>query len=150
MDGMRTMTLLTPSSTGPASPVEQLAHGITREWILDRRAVIYAGINPTRAAIDIWYEAFKEDLLAWPADRRFLVVHDLTNKNVALTPYARKRTQDMIYLRPELKGFSAVIMRNNFASHLIELFLRQQTQTPRIRRIFFSHEKAIDWIKTLV
>jgi hypothetical protein len=149
MDGFRTMTSLPSSSTGPGSPVEQLPHGITREWMLDRRIVIYSGINTPRASVDSWFEAFKEDLLAWPADRPYLVVHDLTHKNVALTPYARKRAQDMIFLRPDLKGRSALIMRNTFASHLIELFLRQQRQTPRIRHVFYNREKAVAWLREL-
>ena len=109
--------------------------------------MIYAGVHPARAAVDVWYEAFKADILAWPGDRPFLVIHDLTHKNVALTPYARKRVQEMVFLRPELEGRSALILRSTFASHLIELFLRQQKQTPRVRRAFFSREKAIDWVK---
>jgi hypothetical protein len=148
MDDNRAMP--SRASSGPSSPVEQLSSGITREWILDRRIVIYAGVNPARAAIDTWYDAFKTDILAWPADRPYLVLHDLTNKNVALTPYARKRAQDMIYLRPELKGHSALLLRNTFASHLIDLFLRQQRQTARERHVFYSREKAIDWLKALL
>jgi hypothetical protein len=148
MDENRAMSSPTPPSSGPASPVEQLTAGITREWILDRRIVIYAGINLSRAAIDSWYEAFKADIMAWPVDRPYLVVHDLTHKNVALTPYARKRAQDMVYLRPDVKGRSALIMRNTFASHLIDMFLRQQRNTPRERRVFYTREKAIEWLKT--
>jgi hypothetical protein len=144
--------ITTPTAESPTSPstsVEQLGHGLSREWLLDRRIVVYTARDASRPVVDAWVETFKKDIVAWPADRPFLVMHDLSAKNIAATPYGRRRAQEMVDIRPDLKGRAAIVVANTFTMHLVELFLRNQKQhTPRLRRLFFSREKAFEWLKS--
>ncbi len=128
------------------TPVEKLSPTVSREWLHDRMIVVYRVTNSSRTTADTWYEAFREDLTHWPDDRPFRAMHDFTGGMVASTPYGRMRGQQMVDMRPEISGRVAILLSNSFTAHMIELFLRMQKQTSRVRGVFFDREQAIQWL----
>ena len=135
------------STETPALNAEQLSAGVRREWLLDGRIVVYVLGNSSRETADVWVETFKADIMRWPADRPFLVLHDLTAKTVAATPYAVWRAREMVESRPELAGRAALVLADTITAHMAELFLRRQRQKPRLRQVFYERERAIEWLK---
>jgi hypothetical protein len=126
---------------------EQLSAGVRREWLLDGRIVVYVLSSSSRETADVWVESFKADIARWPSDRPFLVLHDLTAKSVAATPYAVWRAREMVESRPDLAGRAALVLADTITAHMAELFLRKQRQKPRLRQVFYDRDRAIEWLK---
>ncbi len=134
--------------TEAAPPViEQISPGVRREWLLDGQIVVYILSDASRATANVWVETFKADISRWPSDRPFLVLHDLTAPKVAATPYALIRAKEMVDSRPDVAGRAALVLSDTISAHMAELFLRMQKQDSRLRQVFYSREKAIEWLK---
>jgi hypothetical protein len=142
---VRNQTTSLPTDITPFG-AEQLSRGVRREWLLDGRILVYVLTSSSRETADVWVETFKADIMRWPADRPFLVLHDLTAKTVAATPYAVWRAKEMVQARPDLAGRAALVLSNTITAHMAELFLRRQRQKPRLRQVFYSRNKAVEWL----
>ncbi len=137
--------VLTPSTTD-SSKIERLSPGLTREW-LSGRVVIYTLTDSRRETIDAWIAAFKSDIASWPADRPFLVMHDFSVKGPISTPYARRRAQELVDARPDVRGRAAIIFpRNSLMITMIQLFLSRQRNPARKQRAFSTRELGIAWL----
>ncbi len=124
--------------------VERIVPGLTREWLCDGRVVVYRLADEQRATIDMWIDAFRVDLLNWPADRPILIIHDFSSRDTDATPYARQRAHELIWMRPELKGKAAIILPATVAALMIKAFvaIAQGKETPRAQQAFTSRVKA--------
>ncbi len=127
--------------------VEQLSQAVTREWLCDGQIVAYTVTDARRESVDAWVNAFKEDIMNWPLDRPFRVLHDLSARGAVSTPYARMRAQEVVAVRPEVKGRAALVLSGSLVNSLIHVWLnRQSEKTPRIRKTFLTREQAIAWL----
>ncbi len=127
--------------------VEQLSPGLTREWLCDRRIVVYTVTDVRRESVDAWVDTFKTDTMNWPANQPMLVIHDFTAPGAVASPYARARAQEIVEVCPEVKGRAALVLSPSVFNSLIHLFLnRQNASTPRVRKTFMSREQALAWL----
>ncbi len=134
------------ASTSSPRAVEWLSAGVSREWLFDKKVAVYTVLNASRESVDTWAETCKTDINNWPANQPVLLMHDLSAKGIALTPYARERSQAIAATRPESRGRIAVVLSSSLAASLIQLFLRTEKRTPRIHRAFSSREKGLAWL----
>ena len=132
------------SATGT---VEELSSGLTREWLYDGQIVVYTVKDVRRETIDAWLETFTTDIMNWPADGIFRVVHDLSIAG-GITPYGRTRGQEMFNTCPEVLTWAALVLPDTFVNDLIRIFLRtQSTHTEsRVRECFTTREDALKWL----
>lgn len=141
-----------PSDVSPMEPssIEQLSPGVKREWLFAGKIVVYTVTDSRRESVDAWISAFKSDLMGWSADRPFLLIHDISVRDAAATPYLLARVQEMVLVRPDVRGRAAIILPGNFVDQMIRIFLDRQekrvTHIPRERKIFASREQAIAWL----
>ncbi len=136
----------TDTSTPSSSPVEWLSPSVSRQWLMNNRVVVFSVTDAKRESVDKWAEACKTAIANWPPDQPVLLMHDLSARGLALTPYARERAQDIAKTRPEARGRVAVILSSSLAATLIQLFLRSERETPRTHRAFASREKGLAWL----
>jgi hypothetical protein len=134
------------TSTSSPHTIERLSPSVSREWLLGKTIVVYKVTDAHRESIDTWAEACAVDITNWPGDRPVLIIHDLSARGIALTPYARERSQPLMDMRPEAKGRIALVLPGNIAASLIQLFVRSPKKAPRARHAFSSREKALEWL----
>ena len=136
------------TSRDTSSVSQQVSSGVCREWLYDGRIVVYTLANVHRSTIDNWFDAFKADILEWPSDQTFLVMHDLSSNRLDATPYARHRAHELSTLRPELHGKAAIVLPHTIAAAMIEVFVRvtQSKGTARVQRVFTSRDTAMAWL----
>lgn len=141
-----------PVSNNPgledASPVEQVMPGMTRQWLLDRRIVVFTMTSPSREVSDGWINTVKATMENWPSDRPYLAIHDLTSNKMSLTPYARKHAEELIPLSAMAPGYAAIILPRSFIAQVIRVFLRTQKQQGNQNLVFFSRQEALEWLKS--
>ncbi len=127
--------------------VERLSRAVTREWLCDGQIVAYTVTDAHRESVDTWANAFKADIMNWPLDRPFRVLHDFSAQRAVSTPYARTHAQELVLLRPEIKGRAALVLSGSLVNSLIHVFLNRQSEsTPRVRKTFLSRDQAIAWL----
>ncbi len=147
MSSLQTVQSVSPVAV--ASNIEQISPSVTREWLFDRQIVVYTLANPRRDTVDAWIDAFRSDIMSWPADRPFFVVHDFSVKGSASTPYARTRAQELVDMRPQLKGRAAVVLpQSSITIAMIQVFLSRQRKTARTQRAFARRDQAIAWLRS--
>jgi hypothetical protein len=133
-----------------ASPDEQIVPGMTRQWLLDRQIVVFTMTSPSRDIVDAWIDTVKATMENWPGDRPYLAIHDLTSNKVSLTPYARKRTEELLPLSAKVPGYAAIVLSRSFMAQVIRLFLRSQKQQGVNNVVFFSRQEALEWLKSKI
>lgn len=142
---MRSSPSLRPGDNVESS-VEQIAPGLSRSWLLNKRIVVFRLSSSSRSVADAWVECVKETMEHWPKGQPYLAIHDLTSDKVSLTPYARKRAEELIPLSAGAPGYAALLLSPTFVAHLIRLFLRAQRQQGNENQIFFNMTDAVKWL----
>jgi len=125
---------------------ETIIPGFTRSWMFDKRIVVFRGTGVERTIVDAWVNCVKETMLQWPPNQIYLAVHDFTMKELFLTPYARKRAEELIPLSTQTPGHAAILLTPTVTAHLIRLFLRTQRRSGNDNQIFFNKADAIKWL----
>ena len=62
----------------------EIASGITREWLFDGRVIVYTVSSVNLAAINRWSISAVQTLEAWPKDRPYLALHDISKPGIGL------------------------------------------------------------------
>ena len=128
--------------------VEKIGQFVTREWIDNRRIIIYRVYSITREAVDDWIASAFEIFMAWPATEPLLIVYDFSVSGaLSITPYIRKRTAELAEARPELMGRAAVILPRTIGAQAARIFVLISLKKNRVRRVFFTMDDALAWIR---
>lgn len=81
---------------------ETYPYGIVREWLDDRRIVaISSEGDMQRPAIDTWAQVCIATQREWPSGVTVLCLCDLCRSVQSFTPYALRRTEDILRARPD-------------------------------------------------
>jgi hypothetical protein len=131
-----------------ASAVEVIDEGATLSWLHDGKIACFTITSVARATVDAWLNRSNEIAQAWPADKPYLAIQDVTA--ATLTPYIRERSAATVAMTPKyLKGRSAVVISPSAVNRLIQMFVtvslaRQQAQIQR--KVFLKKSEAIAWL----
>lgn len=139
-----------PPPGGPGDQTgEKIAPGVTREWLAEGRVVKYTLTNTLVDSLEAWAETAIQTMEAWPPDRPYLAIHDVSAPAVILTPHARRCSQRIASAAPALKGRVAVIVPRGALGHLLRIFLNRLmiNSGKRLLKAFFSQEEALAWLE---
>lgn len=126
----------------------QLAEGLYKEALHDERIVAYTITNLHRETIDLWANDARQVFEAWPTQWPFLNLQDFSaNKNFTVTPYLKKRAEELTSTRPDFIGRTAVIVPKSFIAQAARLFLAALKNKKRQRQIFFTREDGLAWLQ---
>jgi len=142
---MSTPAMPPPNST--VNPVEQITPHVVLEWLFERRGFAITIRNGSRDTVDAWFETVKAIALAWPPDQLFLSLYDFSYPNIAMSPYARSRSEALRDLRPELNTRTAVVLHNPLVVQLAQFFIVLGRRDSLVARIFTNRPPAIDWLR---
>jgi hypothetical protein len=139
-----------PVEPTPSPSIEELAPGVTLEWLFDRQMVVLTLQTAAREAIDATLERIKHIMETWPADRPYIAMQDLSYPKLNMTPYARERIKEPQQWCPELGGYIALVLPSTFVAQIVHLFLRTQKDDRREVRGFMSRDKALAWLQSKI
>jgi hypothetical protein len=127
------------------------ASSIRLGWAAGGKIALYQLSAMDIATLEAWCTAVYEDIMAWPADKPYRALHDLTlNEHLSLSPRARAYGLKLFYARHDLKGRVVALLNKTvpaqIAARVIRTFTRLQSRSSLTVEIFFDRQKAIDWL----
>ncbi len=126
--------------------LEQITPHVTREWLCGRRIVVFKVTSFEDAEVDAWAKVYIEALAAWPPDRPFLAVQDISYRLFALTSRTRARIAEVYRLGRNTKGRVAVILPNTLMAQTVRFFLGTLRRVTASVRFFTSREAGLAWL----
>lgn len=129
--------------------IEHYDFGITREWIDEGHIVVITTQGDMRRdAIDAWVNVSLDTLSLWQVDRPILVIQNLSSKMQGFTPYARKRSEDILAQLSDRPCYTALILPNTFIFRVIGFFVgRQRVDKHQENRVFTNVEEGLAWLR---
>ncbi|MCS6835166.1 MAG: hypothetical protein NZ750_04010 [Anaerolineae bacterium] len=104
----------------------------------------------SRATVDAWYNFLTQRIGQWDEKQPYLVLYDLRDRRVSMTPYLRERAAVLNALRPEVSGRIAILINRSATSYLMMAFARLRSHASRQARIFFVEGAAVQWLEELL
>jgi hypothetical protein len=132
------------------SAPQELTPGLTRQWLLDEQIVVFKATAVTRLVTDTWIDTVKDVMRKWPKDRPYLVIHDFRHQNIAFTPYARSRAEELVRIPISVPGYAAIIVPKSFVGQIIRLFMRTQKSVGIENRLYFEYHEGLSWLKSKI
>lgn len=140
----------TPVPDEPPVETEVLAPYLTRQWLLNRRIVVYKATEATRHAVDAWIDAIKDTRRLWPPDQVYLAIHEFSDIRIMLTPYARAQSSAIITEGSHAPGYAAIVVRHGVIGQTIQIFLKLQHHPLNEHQVFFAFNEALNWLKSKI
>lgn len=130
------------------STAQHVAAGLYVTHLYDPRIIIFHVHDVHAATIDAWYEGNKEAILTWPADVPFRSVHDLNaGQHVIMTPRVRALGLQLLYMRKDFRGRTAIATHSTLGATIVNLFMRIQTASPIKGAVFPDLAQALSWLR---
>lgn len=142
--------------------MEMFYPGISREWVLDNRVVVYTLHSPQMATLAAWSEAALATLESWPKDQPYLAVHNISQAglgllyctaveqdifNIGVLPQARKTVNALLAANPGWPVALGLVVSGSVTGHLAKILYRQTAQETRIQsKAFLYQDMALNWV----
>jgi len=126
-----------------------LIKGVVFEWLNDE-AFLFTLSDVHREAVDMYINTAVGLLSNWDLDKPMRIISDMSDENMSLTPYFRKRLNDITSTinTSKVHGVSAVVMGGGFIETLIVFFGNAfNKRTPNFKQRYFTDkQKGLDWV----
>jgi hypothetical protein len=116
--------------------------------VYDERILMFTLNNMHREVIDRWAQEATDWLRNCPDEIPFLTLVDLSAPNMTATPYLRERSSEMIRVRPEKAGRTAIVLPYSITTRAMQglFILINRLNQHRRRKIFLKRDEAIAWL----
>lgn len=129
-----------------AEPSEDLANGLTFQWIFNHQAVAFVAQHTERALVDAWINKLSVLGAQWPIEKPLFVFCDFSGKNCVSTPYARERNRQLLNAHPGRKLAVAMAVQDTFSMQLSRLFVRAFSSPQRNINLTFKATDGLIWL----
>jgi hypothetical protein len=143
-----------PPATTISPPIEELGHGLKRQWLHEGR-ILTLTIPPeaARAVSDAWAEATLAAMAEWPNERPFLALHDFSVSG--FSRYGSAKADEVVKaIPPHLQGRVALVVTNNVFGNMIRVGSRGMmlfmTKQRLESRFFTNRDAALTWLEELL
>lgn len=136
--------------------------GISREWVAEERVIVYTLQSPQMATLAAWSEAALATFEAWPKDKPYLAVHNISQPgigllycaavdndifNIGVLPQARKRISATLAAHPGWPVALGVVVSGSLTGHLAKILYRQNPQEVHFQtKAFLYRDMAVNWV----
>ncbi|MCI0714015.1 MAG: hypothetical protein L0154_27915, partial [Chloroflexi bacterium] len=132
------------------SNTRDLGHGMVVEALDGGAITVFRGQKYSRDGVDVWAQAVINDI---QGDHKNIAhLHDMRNAPVVITPYVRKKLQDVGENRDN-EGYVAIVMTPNPLTNIVRFFAQRdfKKDQPRVEiQLFFDYDEALVWLRQMV
>jgi hypothetical protein len=101
----------------------------------------------SEAAIDTWFIAFQNTVDSTPPDQPFLILMDVSSKNVSFTRYARQKTLELFARYKQRRGRLAFLFSSKTAPYFARIFFASLEKLSFEQAYFSNRAQAISWLR---
>lgn len=134
----------------PSGTKHELMPGLIRENLHNGRIVALRVEDASPEVLDKAYLTVLEVHRDCGAERPFLLLYDVENINLTLTPYMRTLIKKLNAANPHVRGRTAVLLSKSSMTLVLQSFVRFIRSSNRPKRIFFSRSEALAWLEELL
>jgi hypothetical protein len=103
--------------------------------------------TPSRLVIDAWADTILAQFRAMPAGACWYHLNDFSTTDMNPSPYFVARVREITRNRPDLKGYSAIVIpKNIFTQAMFNLAQRVRPKHINVR-LFFNRTEALQWLE---
>lgn len=143
--------------------MKQAVEGVIQEWLADGQVVLYRLESASMLTISQWSDLTVETLRAWPKDRPYRAIHDVSKPgvsllymtavqfdifNVGISPTARQSINEMLAANPGWSLSLAVVVSQSLTGRITKLkSIQALDEIPAARtNVFFKAPAALEWL----
>jgi hypothetical protein len=135
----------------------QLNTRLTLETAHQGKILIYTFTKKTRddqtssrLVIDTWADTIIAQFREMPAGTNWYHLNDFSGTDMNPSPYFVSRVREITRNRPDLKGYSAIVIpKNIFTQAMFNLAQRVRPKHINVR-LFFKRAEALQWLESLL
>lgn len=144
------MTVEPQESASTNAEIIQYPYDISVRYVPNRRYVVVTTAGDMqRGAIDTWFDACKQIIDTWPAERKLFAVFVL-GPSQGYTPYSSKRSEELYrYISAERQAYIAISVKHNVITRIFQFFFEIELarRYPNIKlKVFGLPEEAETWM----
>lgn len=127
-----------------------LGNGMVVEALDGGAITLFRGEKYSRNGIDVWAQAVIDDINQ--NNKRIVHLHDMRNASVVITPYVRKKLQDVGENRDN-EGYVALVMTPNPLRNIVRFFAQRdfKKDQPKVEmQLFYDYDEALVWLRQRV
>ena len=130
--------------------IRELGNGMVVEGLDDDAITVFQGAKYSRDGIDVWAQAVIDDINQ--DNKNIAHLHDMRTASVVITPYVRKKLQDVGENRDN-EGYVALVMTPNPLTNIVRFFVQREFKKdqPKVdMQLFFDYDEALTWLRERV
>ncbi len=108
---------------------------------------LFTFTDSSEAAIDTWAEILIQTIEGTPAGRPFLILMDVSARQVSFTGYARQRSKELFSRFRARRGRLAFLFSSRTAPHYARIFFASLGRLAFTLQFFSRREKALAWLR---
>ena len=109
--------------------------------------MVYGFTHSDDAAVDAWAATLAAYLDSMPADTRFFILMDVSDKTVSFTPRARQRTVELFTRYRTRQGRFAFLFSSRVAPYYSRIFFASLGRLVFELNYFSDRQKALEWLR---
>ena len=114
----------------------------------DGEITIHTFTESSEAAIDAWADAVARLIEVTPEDEIFLLLMDVSAKQVDFSRYARQNAADLFTRYKQRRGRLAMLFSSRVAPHFARIFFASLGKLDFEYEYFSSREQAMAWLRS--
>lgn len=129
------------------SNIKDLGHGMSVESIDDGAITLFRGDKFSRDGVDVWAQAVIDDINQ--DNRNIAHLHDMRNASLTVTPYVRKKLQQVGENRDN-EGYVALVMTRGPLTNIVRFFAQRdfRKDQPNVEMgLFYDYDEALEWLR---
>lgn len=141
--------------------------GLELEWLFQRQVVVYRLTAVTTETVNRWVDLVEKTILAWPEDKPYLAIHDVSERgvslqyavlvsyaymNIGVTPAGLKRISTIFEQDPNRYARVAIIFNSSLSGRIGKTLTHGESSAdPRIEySAFYNQEMALKWLSSSI
>ncbi len=129
---------------------QDLGNNVVLQWNNEKTQVTYTLSASRRDAVDTYIESNLDILKNWDHTKTLYTIQDISDDNVALTPYLRERLNEITdYVKDNhIQVRTSVVLSDNLTGQLMQVFGRVFTINAKyLKQAYFTDMlSAQSWI----
>ncbi len=125
--------------------IEQIAPGVTRQFLYEGQIVAFTLTDGSRDTIDNWVAVITKMAENAPTDGPLFMLYDISQ--IYMSPYAREQLQDLAQNPPNVARLYLAVVVDSLVVQMLAVVFSRVPVPNMERKVFRDRDTASQWLK---